>query len=180
MMNSTEESITRILEQIEKGERRSRQRTLMYTLIPICVAILVLLFIGFSIRQYQTQLTEIKNNSIVIQERVTSLQNQLDTKTDQLNTNNNNLKQTEQQLNEAKQSLLKANEDLQIAQEKVTELQNKAEEYQKQITTLEAQLNEVNNALAQAEESFSELNSLDRYKYTNINNAYSYINVSTG
>jgi hypothetical protein len=174
-MMPTEESFNDVLKQIEEREQKSRQRALIYTLVPIVVAIFALLFIGWRIQQYRIELEELQNNYDDIKVKVASLQNQLDNIILELDKTQNTLESTEMKLTQTKQDLAKAEDELLLEQENVSDLKTKAEEYQKQVIILQVQLEEVNRALEQAEDAFRELTSLDQYKYTEIVRASSYV-----
>lgn len=77
-MHTVEENLESLLHQAEERERRSRKRALIYSLIPIALALLLILFTGWQIKRAQQNVAALNEEGERYRKETAELQSRLE------------------------------------------------------------------------------------------------------
>ena len=138
MITHSEEQLQSLVQKAEEQEQSARRRAALYSLIPIVLAGLLILFTGWQIRQANQELAMVNVKLQTSQQQLVSVNEQLVETQEQLNHSQQELTATQKQLNEAKQE--------------AEQYRQEADELRKQLNELEGYLDEVTMQLRLATE----------------------------
>ncbi len=164
-MKLTEGNLQSLLERIETRERAARRHALLYTLVPILVAVIL---IGFSARQVilaERVLAAVNGNLSTAGVQLAETQKELARARQELNTTEQGLsaaqgelKNAQQQLATAQNQLASAREELASTQQQLTSSQAQLTAARQEVGTLTAQIDQyqqqvdaLNQTVAQAQ-----------------------------
>ncbi len=163
-MNSAERKLQSLLEQIETRERSARRRSLLYTLVPVLVAAILIVFTVWQVGQANLQLAAARRQLAASQSQLaavngslgsassdlTAVQDELARTREELSAAQSGLKaareeltSTHDELNATEQQLAAARERLKAAQQQVNTLTADVARYQRQVEDLNATIQQV-------------------------------------
>jgi len=164
-MNEIEEPLQYLLAQVENRERSARRRALIYTLVPILVGVIVLIYSGWRIQQDRLALEQMREEHKALQMDVEDMKQRLEITADQLDLTLNALEFAYIQVEESQQTLRRYENQLAEARQTLETLEAQSEGYRQQIEALQLQLADMNEALEQAEAALREATTFQRYEY---------------
>lgn len=140
MTSPMEKDILLLTENVEKRERTARRRAVVYSLIPVVLALSLLIVISIQIRNAALQLNQANSRLSLAQTELQQsskqfavVQNELQQVRDQLSTSQKELKDSQDRLNQT-------NEELSRSQLEVDKLQNKVDQLNKELNEITNQL----------------------------------------
>ncbi len=149
-MAISEKQLQSLVNHAEERERTARRRAIVYSLIPILLAGLLLVFTAWQLGQMNRRLSVVNTALQVTERNLASVELDLATAQEQV-------KQSQQELEDSNQALDKAQRDLEVAN---IELEQRQREVATVLTELEETQQELGIAKAQLEETQREVDEL--------------------
>lgn len=140
---ATTEQLQSLLQRVDERERNARRRAIVYSLIPIALAVILLGFTGNQIQQAVRQVQEANQELATVDQKLQKSQQDLGAVNDQLAQARTQINQSQQQLDTVNSQLAKANDQVKQSQQ--------------QLDAVNTQLGQVNEQLKQSQQQVAEL-----------------------
>ena len=145
-MSSQFDQLETILDEAKKHERRARQRTLLYSLIPIILAGILLGYTIWQIKTAQYSLNEVEGELLDTQTELVEINTEFEEKQAELQVANTLIAETQNQLDEKTALLETVQEELKSTQLQVEDLKLQLETLNEDIDSAEEQLRQYREA----------------------------------
>ena len=150
-MTLSEEKLQLLVKSAEERESIARRRAALYSLIPIVLAVLLLWFTGWQIRQANQELAIIENEleGVLQEQAATKMQ----------------LEQTQQELEMANSQLEQTQQALEMANSQLDQTQQELEKTKSQLEQEQQELDELEDSLEETTKYLQEARTFQQYAY---------------